>query len=1253
MRKKIVGLFLVILLITIGALGSWLGENRIQAATPGAPTDLLVEYTVNPLGIDTTTPGFSWVVNDTDRGESQTAYQIIVASSLSNINSNVGDKWDSGKISSSASTNVKYAGSALSGNTRYWWKVRTYDKDNNVSAYSNAATFDVGLLSGGWTASYIWDGTTTNNNYCYLRKKFNISKTVQIAKAYVTAHDDYKLYINGTFIGKGPAQCDPYDMELYNSYDITSNLTSGDNVIAVIGHYHGLGNGCGVKGTPGFLFQGEIKFTDATTMTVKSDNTWKKLQTTPWNESSPARGPSYAQATAVEDYDARVEVSGWKNVNFNDSSWAAASVVSPGYTLKAQVLPLEETEVIIDPVSITQPATGVYLVDFGKNSTGWPILTANNTTAGTVITVWYSEVKSGTRIVRNRDGITNYYDKYTCKGGASETWEPDVKYNGFRYIEIEGYPGSLTATNIKLRYVYTKLNKTGNFNCSNSLFNSIYEITVRTQKNNSQGVLVDCPQREQTQYTADAVIQGLNIFYNFKNSTIVRKCVYDLWASRLASGNLRSRHPSEGVQEIPEWTLHWVMALWLQYYYYNDRDLLVAMYPTLQNVLTYFNGYRNATTNLLTNTPGWEISDYPGGGMDMSGTALTPQNCLYYKSLKIAADIATVLGYTTDATNYNNTAANVMNGINANLFDGTNKYRDCSGSSSYHALASAFPLYFDIVPADKKQAVLDYVKSKGFEPSVYGGFYLCEMLYKYDQGLHMYNLVNQTSNQWGKMVNQGETTSWEDWGGGISRCHAWSAYPMKFFISGIVGIEPTGVAFSNFNIKPHVDGGLTFAEGTVPTVRGNISSRWDKVSGGLNLTATIPVNTTAKVYIPKQTYTNIVIKEGGTTIWNNGTYTGGVAGITYNSETTEYVIFNVGSGSYSFELTGTYVGPTPTPTPTATPTSDPSLIQAPRSNATASSYVNSTWVPANAIDGNNSTGWSSASTGGESGTAQWIYFDMGTNYNVKRVRLVPRTNGGTYCFPVDFKFQYSTNASTWTDVPGQSYTNYPDPVGVSQSFVFSSTVSARYMRLYATKFRMDDYSTYYVQIAEFYADYSNGGATATPTPTPAFTATPTPTPTPTPTATPTPATTATPTPSQYDYVDAGESTSETAHNLQKDSRSGTSTEGGYTRRYSYYQASGSWFSYDLSVPAGVDSLKLEIRETCDAVRVKDYYIYLDGVLLEHYSYTTTGAGAYIYTRTVTGLSSRTGDGKLTIKFEEENPWQNFDPSIADIWVKSN
>ena len=161
-------------------------EKQNSSGRAGTTTDMLVEYTANPMGIDTTTPGFSWVVNDTDRGESQTAYQIIVASSQSNINSDVGDKWDSGKsILFRFDQCQVQRGGTLSGNTRYWWKVRTWDKDNNASAYQSAATFDMGLLSGGWTASYIWDGTTGNNNYCYLRKKFNISKTVQMAKAYV------------------------------------------------------------------------------------------------------------------------------------------------------------------------------------------------------------------------------------------------------------------------------------------------------------------------------------------------------------------------------------------------------------------------------------------------------------------------------------------------------------------------------------------------------------------------------------------------------------------------------------------------------------------------------------------------------------------------------------------------------------------------------------------------------------------------------------------------------------------------------------------------------------------------------------------------------------------------------------------------------------------------------------------------------------------------------------------------------------
>ena len=879
------------------------GSMTVIAASPSAPSGLLVEYVSNPLGIDTLTPGFSWVVNDSDRGEYQTAYQIIVASSLANISSNIGDKWDSGKITSSDSTNVKYEGSVLSPKTRYWWKVRTWDKDNNQSEYSSYGFFDVALRNSDWTASYIWDGTTNANNWAYFRKEFTISKTVNIGKLYVTAHDNYKVYLNGTLLGRGPAQSDPVEMMQYNSYDISSNLVQGTNVIAVVAYWKGQSGMAGVKGSPSFILESDIKFTDGTSTTVKTDKTWKALATTPWNESSAIRGPSYSMCTAVEDYDARKEVNGWINSGFNDSSWASAQIVSRNYTKRAQMVPMQKVEVQISPMSVNQTVSGVWLVDFGQNLTGWPSLIINNAKAGTVITIWNSEVLNNGRIVRNRIEMSNNFDKYTCKAGT-QTFEPDTGYGGFRYLEIEGYPGTLTSDNIKMNYSHQDLNKTGDFICSNTLFNDIYNICVRTQKNNAQQVLVDCPTREQTGYITDSYIMSNNIMYNFSNYTIMKKVVDDWWASRLSNGNLLSSSPAEHVQEIPEWTLHWIMALWDQYFYYNDKNSLESMYPTLQGVLNYFNKYRNNSTNLLTNTPGWEISDYPNGGMDMNGSSLTPQNCLYYGALVCASKIATVLGKTTYATNYHNIANNVRNGINTTLFNGTNKYRDCNGSSSYHATASVFALYFDVVEENKKTAVINYVKALGFQPSVYGGWYLSEAMYRNGEAQHMYNLINQTRSQWGRMVNQGETTTWEDWNGGLSRSHAWSAYPMKFFLSYVSGIESTDVAYSKFQIKPQIEGGLTYAQGTVPTIKGNITTRWDKTTDGLTLSATIPVNTSAKVYIPCCGSSILQIKEGSTTIWNDGKYNGGVDGIAYNSTTTEYVIFDVGSGSYSFTING-------------------------------------------------------------------------------------------------------------------------------------------------------------------------------------------------------------------------------------------------------------------------------------------------------------------------------------------------------------
>ncbi|MFH0945637.1 MAG: family 78 glycoside hydrolase catalytic domain [Planctomycetota bacterium] len=868
------------------------------------PTELLVEYQPEPCGIQTTAPRFSWVLQNPVRGHRQTAFRILVSSSVFVLGLGIGDLWDSGKAQSGQSTNVEYAGPPLAGSRKYFWKVMVWDQTDTPGPWSLNQTLGTGVFPGHWTAEQIWDGTVGGNNYCYLRHRFDLPKQVVLARLHVSAHDDYELYVNGQYVGKGPAQSDPYDRQLYNTYDVADLLGTGSNTIAALAHYHGAGAGCGVLGTPAFILQMHVKFVDQSTTTVVTDASWKVRPVTPYGELAPFRGPSFAMATAAEWYDARSEEPGWQTNAFNDSHWQSAAVVQPGYNLVAQECAQEEVERVLTPGMVVQPAAGVSLVDFGENISGHIRLVIRDPYEDQTITVWYSEEMENGRIVRDRDGITDYHDQYICSGNPLQIWEPDIKYNGFRYVEVEGYPGPVSPADITASYVHTSVNPRSQCETSSSRWNSIFDISVRTQKNSMQGILADCPQREQTQYAADALIQGHNVAYNFNNPGLLRKYVYDLWGSNLGGAIILDKHPSMTGQIVPESSLLWPVGLWNQYLYYDDLRLLQEMYPNLQAMVSTFDLFRNGSTNLLTSVPGVSIADAPVDIIDHSGAALTIQNCLYYQTLRIAADIADVLGNAAEATAYRNVADLVKGGINSHLFNGVDRYFDCSGSAQAHSLASVLPLYVGIVPAAQEQAVLDRVKSLGFEPSVQGGFYLIETLYKHDEGQFAYDLVNQSSTRWAKMVNAGATTCWEWWEPNLSRSHGRTAYPMKFFKSGLVGVEPTSPGFGTFRVRPHIGGGLTYAQCDIPTIKGSVGSRWKKVATGLQMSVHVPVNTVAEVHVPALAWNLPYIKDGDTTIWNNGTYLGGTSGVTYVGVDGEYVIFNLQSGLYYLEVVG-------------------------------------------------------------------------------------------------------------------------------------------------------------------------------------------------------------------------------------------------------------------------------------------------------------------------------------------------------------
>ncbi len=153
-------------------------------------------------------------------------------------------------------------------------------------------------------------------------------------------------------------------------------------------------------------------------------------------------------------------------------------------------------------------------------------------------------------------------------------------------------------------------------------------------------------------------------------------------------------------------------------------------------------------------------------------------------------------------------------------------------------------------------------------------------------------------------------------------------------------------------------------------------------------------------------------------------------------------------------------GPLPTPAPT--PTSNP-YADAPRVNASASSTTDP-FVASNGIDDDTATFWSSTWHENSAAT-EWFVVDIGTTQNLGRVRLIPRPLG--YGFPQDFKFQVSNDGTNWIDIPGQNYVAYADTFGAEQAFTFNP-VSARYVRMYATRLGADDQGDWYFQLLEIY-----------------------------------------------------------------------------------------------------------------------------------------------------------------------------------------
>ena len=874
---------------------------------------LRCEYRENPLGIDAAKPRLSWIIRERAqkaevRGQKQTAYQVLVASTPERLAKDNGDLWDSGKVASDQSILVDYAGKLLQSGVQCHWKVRVWDKDGAGSEWSDAATWTMGLLTpDSWCAKWIGAVATAGQTSApiQLRKEFALEKGIRRAVVSVCGLGFYELRLNGQKIGDrvlDPGWTNYRKSCLYSTYDVTGQLTRGRNAIGVM-----LGNGMynvqggryakfrGSFGPPKVILQLAVEHSDGTSTVVVSDESWT------WAASPVVFSCIYGG----EDYDARQEMPGWDKPGYDAGIFKPVVIVNgPGGQLSAQAAPPIKVMKEYKPVKVTQPKPGIWVYDFGQNCASIPKLTVKGP-AGASVRLTPGELLQDNGLVSQRSSGGPAYYTYTLKGAATETWTPRFSYYGSRYLQVEtsGHDANAAPQIIDLvsQFVHSSAATVGSFACANPLVNRIHALIDAAIESNLQSVLTDCPHREKLGWLECTHLLAGCVMYNYDVPTFYAKIANDMSEAQLANGMVPDIAPEftvfrSGFRDSPEWGSAYVITPWQVYQMYGDRSVLARHYEGMKRYVEYLKS--TAKENIISHGLGDWYDIGPGGPGEskLTSKGLTA-TAIYYQDLVILKETAALMGKAEEARQFEEQARAVKEAFNQKFFNaGKNQYDRNSQA------ANAMPLVLGLVPENRRAAVLDGLVAQiraGDNRVTAGdvGFnYLMRALSDGGRGDVLYDmLIRDDGPGYAFQLKKGATSLTEAWdtNPGGSQNHCMLGHIEEWFYRGLGGIssDPAGAGFKKIIIKPQIVADLRDADVAYESPYGRIVSKWEREGGELTMDVTIPANTTATVYIPAKDAAGVT--ESGKPIAH-------VEGVKFLRMQRGAAVYAVGSGSYRF-----------------------------------------------------------------------------------------------------------------------------------------------------------------------------------------------------------------------------------------------------------------------------------------------------------------------------------------------------------------
>jgi alpha-L-rhamnosidase len=731
----------------------------------------------------------------------------------------------------------------------------------------------------------------------YLRREFTAEHKVRSAVANVCGLGFFELRINGQKIGSAALEPEAAQYSVrapYVTYDITSQIKPGANSFGVI---LGAGRASELK----LRMQIDLQYDDGKTARWMSDEFWKAT----------AAGPIRANTIYDgENYDARMELTGWDKTGFNDSSWDAAALLpASNVAMSSQMIePVRVTDTL-RPIAITNPQPGIYIFDMGQNMVGWCRLNVKGA-AGTQIRLRHAETlrPDGMLYTANLRGA-RATDTYILNGQGAETWEPHFTYHGFRYVEVSGFSGKPDLS-LQGRVVNDDVSTAGTFECSSDLLNQIHKNITWGVRGNYSSMPTDCPQRDERQgWLGDRAGECKGEADLFDIAALYSKWLGDIRDCQKPNGSIPDVAPQGWVVSTDGivWPSAYIMAGNMLYEQYGDLRILQSHYdamkkwvdftiPTLKDGIVPKNQYGDWC--VPPESPELIHSLDPARQTD--GALLS--SAYFYEDLHLMGRAASLLGKEDDARQFAEQAEALKGAFNRHFFDATTgKYSNDSQTSS------VLPLAFGIVPPEEKDRVFKNLVDKIVNQSqghigtgLVGGQWLMRVLSDNGRADLAYTIASQKAYpSWGYMISKGATTIWELWNGDtadpamnsgnhvmlVGDLNIW----MHEYLLGIAG-DPAQPGYKHIIIRPHPVGDLTSARGYYQSPYGKIGSEWTRQGNRFTLNLVIPPNTTATVYLPT-TDTNSVTESGRSAQKS--------AGIKFVGAPSA-AVFDVTAGSYKF-----------------------------------------------------------------------------------------------------------------------------------------------------------------------------------------------------------------------------------------------------------------------------------------------------------------------------------------------------------------